>query len=191
MLARPDWNRLYETAAAQQGHFTLEQAARAGYSRQLLEHHLQRGRILRPRRGIYRLVHFPPGEEEELTILWLWSHQEGVFSHQTALMLHDLSDALPSRIHLTVPESWRTRRLAVPPVALLHYGTIPPADRTWFGSVPVTRPLRTVLDCIAGSVAPDLVRQAVEDGRKRGLFSRPELTKIQKTLDTARRGSRR
>ena len=31
----------------------------------------------------------------------------GVFSHDTALALHELSDALPARAHLTLPASWR------------------------------------------------------------------------------------
>lgn len=43
--------------------------------------------MLRVRRGVYRLVHFPAGEHEEMTALRLWSDQHGVFSHQTALAL--------------------------------------------------------------------------------------------------------
>ncbi len=43
------------------------------------------------RRGVYRLVHFPVGDHEDLTAVWLWSEREGVFSHETALALHDLS----------------------------------------------------------------------------------------------------
>ena len=58
----PDWDRLYETAAAQEGFFTTRQAADAGYSSQLLVHHAAGGRVTRVRRGIYRLVHFPVGE---------------------------------------------------------------------------------------------------------------------------------
>ena len=37
---RPDWNRLFETAAAQEGLFTTQQAAEAGYSAQLLVHYV-------------------------------------------------------------------------------------------------------------------------------------------------------
>lgn len=59
--------------------------------------------MLRVRRGVYRLVHFPAGDHEDLTAVWLWSQHEGVFSHETALALHDLSDVLPSRAHLTLP----------------------------------------------------------------------------------------
>ena len=54
--------------------------------------------MLRLRRGIYRLVHFPAGEHEELIELWLWTERTGLASHQTALALHGLSDALPAQL---------------------------------------------------------------------------------------------
>lgn len=95
---RPDWNRLYETAAAQEGTFSTKQAAEAGYSPQLLAHHLKSGRVARVRRGVYRLVHYPAGEHEDLVAIWLWSERAGVFSHETALRLFELSDVLPSRV---------------------------------------------------------------------------------------------
>lgn len=46
----PRWSRLYETAAAQEGHFTTAQAAEAGYYPQLLTKYLENGRIVRVRR---------------------------------------------------------------------------------------------------------------------------------------------
>ena len=53
----PDWDHLFEIAAAQTGRFTTQQAAEAGYSPQLLAHHLGARRMVRVRRGVYRLVH--------------------------------------------------------------------------------------------------------------------------------------
>jgi predicted transcriptional regulator of viral defense system len=70
----------------------------------LLAHYQKTGRIARIRRGIYRLVHFPSGEQEELVTAWLWTDSQGVLSHQTALALHGLSDVLPAKIHLAAPE---------------------------------------------------------------------------------------
>ena len=64
----PDWDRLFEIAAAQDGLFTTQQAAEAGYSPQLLAYHLSAGRMVRLRRGVYRLVHFPAGDHEDLTL---------------------------------------------------------------------------------------------------------------------------
>ena len=63
---RPNWNRLFEIAAAQEGLFTTKQAAEARYSPQLLTHYVHAGRAIRVGRSIYRLVHFPAGEHEEL-----------------------------------------------------------------------------------------------------------------------------
>ena len=172
---RPQFDALYQTASAQEGLFSAEQAEAAGYSLPLLAYHLKAGKIARVSRGIYRLVHFPPSEHEDLVALWLWSKQEGVFSHETALGLHHLSDALPSRVHVTLPESWQKRRLRVPKLVRLHYGDVPPSERAWVGAVPVTNPARTVNDCAAGNVAPEFAIQALRQGLQRGLFSIAEV----------------
>src|SRR5436305_14351000 len=110
----PDWDRLYETALAQEGHFTTQQALDAGYSSQLLVKYLNSGKIIRMRRTVYRLKHFPPGQQEALVALWLWSDRAGIFSHETALMLHALSDVLPAPAHLTVPAECRRGPVPLP-----------------------------------------------------------------------------
>ena len=106
---KPNWNSLQELALAQSGFFRNVDAAEAGFSKQLLHKHLLSGRIERTMRGIYRLSYFPAGDQDELLALWLWSDQLGVFTHETALSLHQLSDVLPSRVHLTVPRSSDSR----------------------------------------------------------------------------------
>lgn len=178
----PDWDRLFEIAAAQDGLFTTRQAAEAGYSPQLIAHHLAAGRMVRVRRGVYRLVHFPAGDHEDLAMVWLWSEQAGVFSHQTALALHDLSDALPSQLHLTLPETWRKRRLRVPEGVVLHFGEVPEGARRWFGPVPATAPLRTLEDCAAAHLAPELLRAAAVEALARGLVARRDLADIEAAL---------
>lgn len=179
----PDWDRLFETAAAQDGLFTTQQAAEAGYSAQLLAHHLGSGRMNRVRRGIYRLVHFPAGDHEELVVVWLWSEHMGVFSHQTALALHDLSDVLPSQIHLTLPHTWKKRRLRVPDGVVLHYGDVSDSERRWFGAVPVTDPARTLEDCAREHLSPDLLRDAALDALHRGVVARDQLGTVTKALE--------
>lgn len=171
----PNWDRLYEVASAQAGYVTNGQAHEAGYSLPLLQFHIGKGRLERTQRGILRLVHYPPGEHEDLVPLWLWSEQTGVFSHETALMLHDLSDALPSKRQMTVPVSWSKRRLRLPRGLVLHFADVPKTATTWLGPVPLTTPLRTVADCAAADVAKDLVHQAVQQGIRRKLFSRADV----------------
>lgn len=178
----PNWNRLYEMASGQDGHVTTQQAAEAGYSPQLLRKHIQAGRIVRVRRGVYRLVHFPAGEHEDLVVIWLWSERQGVFSHQTALGLHGLSDVLPSRIHLSLPASWSSRRLRVPTGVIVHYADIPKGERSWFGAVPVTSPFRTLQDCSRDKISPDLLQQAARDALARGLVGKRELGEVRRTL---------
>jgi predicted transcriptional regulator of viral defense system len=180
--SKPNWDRLYETAAAQDGYFTTQQASDAGYSSQLLLKHMRAGRVARARRGIYRLVHFPAGDHEELTIVWLWSEREGVFSHQTALALHGLSDVLPAQIHLTLPAEWRHRRLRVPEGVVLHHAKIHPEDRIWFGAVTVTSPRRTLSDCAGEVMSPELLRQAARQALRRGLLAKDDLLEVEKAL---------
>ncbi len=177
-VQKPNWNQLYEIAATQEGHFTTAQAAEAGYYPQLLAKHLRNNRIHRVRRGVYRLVHFPNGEHEDLVVLWLWTERVGVFSHETALALHGLSDALPSRAHLTLPASWKSRRLRVPKGVALHFTDVGDHERTWAGTVQVTTVARTLFDCATARVAPDLVRDAFEEAAERGLVDRGSLPTV-------------
>jgi predicted transcriptional regulator of viral defense system len=179
---KPDWDRLFETASAQDGYFTTRQAADAGYSSQLLLKHIRAGRVARTRRGIYRLVHFPAGEHEELVIAWLWSERAGVISHQTALALHGLSDVLPVHMHLTLPSAWRRRRFRMPADVVLHYMDMPPEDRTWFGAVPTTSPRRSLNDSAREGLSPELLRQAAQQALRRGLVTKAELGDVEEAL---------
>lgn len=180
---RPDWDLLFETAAAQGGYFTTEQAAQSGFSTQLLYKHVRAGRVARIRRGIYRLVHFPAGEQEELVVAWLWTERAGVLSHQTALILHGLSDALPSRVHLTLPAAWRRRRLRVPADVVLHCADVPPTERVWFGPVPTTNPSRTLNDCARDGLSPDLLQQAAQQAIRRGMVTKEQVCDVAKALE--------
>lgn len=180
-LKRPDWPGLQELAASQAGYFDIRQAADLGFSQPLLQHHLGRGRLERRLRGIYRLSFFPPSDEEDFVVAWLWSSREGILSHETALFAHRLGDALPAQQHITVPTSWRSRRrLVVPPNIRLHYGDILSAEKTWFGAAPITTVERTLRDCIADRVSPELIHQAMADARRRGLLEQEILDSLER-----------
>jgi len=180
--AKPQWDRLFAIAGAQEGYFTTKQAAEAGYSSQLLLKHIRAGRVARTRRGIYRLVHYPAGEHEGLVIAWLWSERAGVISHQSALALHGLSDALPAHVHLTLPSAWRTRRFRVPADIVLHHADVPPEDRAWFGAVPTTNPRRSLNDSAREGLSPELLRQAAQQALRRGLVTQAELGDVASAL---------
>lgn len=173
---------LFSVAARQEGLFTTEQASAHGYSRQLVRYHVLAGKFVRVRRGIFRFVEFPAGGHEELVVAWLWSKQRGVVSHESSLCLHELSDALPARIHLTLPIAWRRRRVQAPADLQLHHADLPANDRSWFGSVPTTTVARTLNDCARDGTQPDLLRQATQQALRRGLVTLDQLADVATAL---------
>jgi predicted transcriptional regulator of viral defense system len=102
----------------------------------------------------------------------------GVFSHETALMLHDLSDVLPRKVNLTLPASWAKRRLRVPKGLLVHHAAVPRKDRVDFGAVPVTNVPRTLIDCAGAHVSPELMEAALQQARARGLIDKDNVKAI-------------
>jgi predicted transcriptional regulator of viral defense system len=167
----PDWTGLMEVARARAGFFSADEAQAHRISPQLLRYRVGKGWVSREMRGVYRFVSASPTEHDELIALWLWSGEEAVFSHVTALSLHDLSDALPARVHMTVPPSWRYARFAKPSRVTLHVADLPSEHVQWLGYVPVTTPARTIADCIATHVDASWIEQAITQARTRKLIT--------------------
>ena len=175
--------RLFEYAEQQQGFFTTKQAKAAGFAENTHPYHVQVGNWIRERRGIYRLALFPTADRPDLVLGALWSRNrneevEGVYSHQTALSLHDLSDANPSKLHMTVPTDFR-RNSDIPGILVLHYADLPESDVQTAQGFKYTRPLRTILDLIeADTVERIFLRQALRQALHRGLITRPEIKRV-------------
>jgi hypothetical protein len=133
---------------------------------------VNRGNWLQADRAILRLRDWPTSEHEHLVRWSLWAKGAAVVSHDTALALHDLGDANPARVHLTVPPGFRRRARAL----VLHAAELPERDiETWEG-FRVTTPLRSVTDA-AGAARLDLdqLATAIDDSFRRSAFSRPAL----------------
>ena len=172
--------RLFDIADAQQGFFTAKQAKDAGYFEQSIGYHVEMGNWIREHRGIYRLANYPQTERPDLMLWYLWSRNrneepQGVYSHDTALALHDLSDINPDRLHMTVPKGFR-RSSEIPNVLHLHVADLSPSDAQQMLGVAVTRPMRTILDIADDETFPrDLLKQAVSEALKRGLITRRQI----------------
>ncbi len=182
---------LYELAESQGGYFTTKQAAALGYSSSKRIYHVHAGNWIREHRGIYRLSRFPEPERPDLILWWLWSrdrsdHPTGVFSHQTALSLHELTDANPARLDLTVPADFR-RSAPIPKALRLHYDEVPRNDREILFGVPVTNALRAVLDVWEeGSLPKSTVREAFVEAMKRGSITKTQVATSQKDREQAK-----
>ena len=171
---------LYQIAAAQGGYFTAAQARQAGYAYSQQHFHVSRGNWLKVDRGLFRLRDFPPGEREDLIRWSLWSRDQksvpqAVVSHDTALTVHKLSDAMPAQVHLTVPPGFRKR---VPPGCVLHKATLTPEKVESRTGYQVTTPLRTLLDVADSPLSQEHLNRAVRDALERGLVR-------QRALETA------
>ena len=174
---------LFAVAEGQQGYFTSKQAAEAGYQLGSQAHHVKSGNWTRVERGIYRLTRFPQSSEEQLVIYALWSRNragepEGVYSHQTALSIHELSDLNPAKLHMTVPAAFR-RTAKTPNVLVLHRANLSQTDIEPRQGFAVTRPLRTIADLAAAeSTSRDIVEQALIAGRRHGVITAREISTL-------------
>jgi predicted transcriptional regulator of viral defense system len=172
--------RLFELAQEQQGFFTAKQAKAAGFAENTHPYHVQVGNWIREHRGIYRLAQFPPSDRPDLVLWALWSRNrrediEGVYSHQTALSIHGLSDLNPAKLHMTVPKSFR-RNSEIPGILVLHYSDLVESDVQTAQGFRLTRPLRTILDLIStGEVERTFIRQALKQALDRGLVTRQQI----------------
>jgi predicted transcriptional regulator of viral defense system len=183
--------RLFEIAEAQQGFFTAKQAKAADFAENTHPYHVQVGNWIREHRGIYRLALFPLAEHPDLVKWALWSRNrnevtEGVYSHQTALSLYELSDLNPAKLFMTIPTHFR-RNSEVPGILVLHYANLPAEDVQTAQGFKHTRPLRTILDLIeADTVERVFLRQALRQALHRGLITRQQIKSI-KLSDANRR----
>ncbi len=178
--------KLYQIAESQMGYFTTKQAISAGYLSNNHTYHIKQGHWIREYRSIYRLVNFPYLPEGEMVLWTLWSRNrnevpEGVYSHETALSIYDISDAMPNKLHMTVPIGFR-KSAQVPDVIVLYRAKLHKKDIREKSGYAVTTPFKTVLDLIYGETTPDdIVKQAVREFRSRGFLTEKDIVKLIET----------
>lgn len=188
VASAPDNDQLFAIAEGQDGYFTMAQALEAGFARSTHSYHVKAGNWIREHRGIYRLKRYPVSEAGQQVLWSLWSRDrsgvpQGVYSHETALALKDLSDVNPAKLHMTVPPGFR-RNSETPEVLVLHKGMLSPAEVIRERGYALTRPMRAILDCAAdGDADRELLRQALDQGLQRGLITRVELKRARSMTD--------
>src|SRR5580658_8388897 len=115
-------------------------------------------------------------------MLWyLWSQNrqevpEGAYSHATALSLHELSNIMLSKLHMTVPREFR-RNSRIP--EMLHRAHLDTGEVQEMHGIRVTRSLRTIVDLLrSGHVDRSQLKQAVDEAIRRGLIGRREIDRM-------------
>ncbi len=172
---RQDLRRaLHEFAFHQAGYFSAAQAKDLGYSYQAQKYHVDHGNWIRIDRGLFRLPGWPSTSEDAFARWTMWSGGAAVVSHDSALVVHGLSDANPARIHLTLPPSARGRDEAL----IVHHAELPDGDVERRGAWAVTTVDRTLIDVAGGSTPQELVDDAVAQALARGLTTRRRLLRL-------------
>ena len=174
---------LFSKALEQGGYFTAKQAKEAGYDYSHLDYHVSSGNFERVEHGLYRIRSLPPGEHDDLVRLTFWSRNrqdepQAVVSDESALVVHDLSELLPGKIHLTVPLKFRKEPLAG---CILHKAALLPTDIEDRAGFRVTTALRTLLDVAANGVPQEQLEKAVAEALTRGLVRKSKLIEAAKT----------
>ena len=179
--SKPPLRALTALAASQGGYFTARQARTYGYLAPHLSYHASVGNFERAGHGVYRIATLPVAEHDDLIRLWLWSRgrddrPQATCSHQTALDLHGLSEAIPDSIHLTVPPGFRK---AAPRGCVLHPGAVGRGERQSFDAVPATSPLRTLSDLARDAAFPnEQFERAARLAHRRGLIDSAALRRL-------------
>jgi predicted transcriptional regulator of viral defense system len=173
----------------QGGYFTAKQAQEAGYGYRHMEYHTSVGNFERVHHGLYRLPTIPPGVHDDLIRLSLWSRNQkdepqAIVSHASALVLHELGELLPDKIHLTVPPKFRK---PPPPGCVLHKAVLALEEIEERAGFRVTTPLRTLLDVAASEISQEQLAKAASDAVSRGLVRRRKLQEALQRVPRARR----
>jgi predicted transcriptional regulator of viral defense system len=103
----PHTDKVLNYAYHNNGIVTSAQVTREGISRQYLKNLLDKGLLERSARGVYIL---PSYFDDEMINLQN-RYKRGIYSHETALFLLDLTDRTPGRYSMTFPLSYNTSGL--------------------------------------------------------------------------------
>lgn len=170
------YNHIAELAAENYGYITSDQAAAAEINPDRLLELARRGQIERLDTALYRVPLIPPTPLDSYREATLWPRgTEAAISHETALDLYGLSDVNPAKIHITVPRTHRPRR-QIPVQYRLHREDLRDDEVTLYEGIPIVTAAKAIRQ--THRLGPALLRQAIEEGRRRGLISSVEAERL-------------
>jgi predicted transcriptional regulator of viral defense system len=193
-VPRSRFTELISLAEENDGLVTAEHARQAGFTDSVLARLVQRGRIERTARGVYRVPYVTPGRFSQYreAVLWAKANRgpaQVAISYTTALAAYEISDANPPSIHITVPKAVRLRRQQ-PKGIVLHREDLSPGDIKVHQGIPLTSVARTVADLLKSGERIDLIRQAISDARREGFIEDTEARQLRRQVERHLKGFR-
>jgi very-short-patch-repair endonuclease len=168
---QPAAAKAWNLAAGQHGVIARQQLLELGFSPRAIEHRLANGRLFPIRRGVYAVG------RPELTRHGRWMAAVLVcgpcafLSHESAAALYRIRDAERALIDVSLLAQSARRR---PGIHVHRRPRLSPQDVSQYLSVPVTSPVRTLLD-LATLLEPDPLEAAINEADKRELIDSESL----------------
>ena len=101
-----------------------------------------------------------------------------------SLRIYDLSDFMPSQLHMSVPATFRRFNL-IPRILILHKANLKRYDIRPIRGFAVTTPTRTILDLIElKRIEYSQIKQAFREALKRGMLLPKDEKKIKRDNQT-------
>lgn len=187
-MPRSRYDELAALAEENDGLVTAEQARAEGFTDSVLTRLVQRKRIERIARGVYRVPYFSPGRFSQYREAVLWARANRgpnplALSHETALAVYGISDANPASIHLTLPNTARLRR-RTPKGIVLHRGDLSPDDISIQEGIPVTTIDRTISDLLHSGGRMDFLKQAISEARREGYITAADAARLRRRVES-------
>jgi very-short-patch-repair endonuclease len=152
-------------AAEQHGVFSLAQALETGISSAGVTRRVRAGVWERVLPRVYRIVGGPAADRQPAMAAALWAGPGAVLSHSAVAALWEIPGPRSRRVELWVPAPRAPRSKSV----IVHRGLrVDRADRTRLGPIPVTTPIRTLID-LSARMEDDRLLEAMEDVLRRDL----------------------
>ena len=159
--------RLAGVAVAQAGAFTRAQARGAGFTAAQIERRARSGSWVRVLPGVFHHATTPASPDLAQWAAVLWAGPDCALSHTSAAAVWRLVPVGSDRPELIVP---RTRAPRARGVLVHRVARIADADVLELRGLPVTAPVRTVID-LAGVLGERELAAVVERARSRGLLT--------------------
>lgn len=169
-----------EVAVENGGYVTPALAAPFGVPAIELRKMVSRHVLSRVAHGVYRVPSLPFDRYDEFILARLWCKSRGVISHDSALLVHGLCDINPTKIHITIPTSYRIAREGSEGY-IIHRADLPTADIVNLDGVVLTGIRRTLIDSLH-AVPRYLVEQAIDTAEGRGAMREHEAALFRKDI---------
>ena len=163
---------LANLADAQHGVVSRRQLETLGLGRHRIEHRVATRRLQVVHRGVYAFGHRALRPEGRWMAAVMAGGDRAVLSHVTAAAAWDLRRSASGLVHITVAgDGGRKRRAGI---RLHRSRTLEPHDTTTNRGIPITTPIRTIVD-IARTLNGRPLEQALDVAEQRGLVDFAEL----------------